>query len=141
MILSKLVFLQKILMRNYPKSVVLVTKCGMNIDYESLELQPCVHGSKGIFPMSLIDGNIESSQARNRLYDPRHADGRFLSFLIIFIVLVIYLLFCVLLPCVLTITERQRAHPNQVERGCKCPLLHKGSSSWKKRNRYFNDLE
>lgn len=51
--------------------------------------------------------NIESSRARNRLY-PRHADGRFLSFLIIFIVLVIYLLFCVLYrsryrACILTI--------------------------------------
>lgn len=52
--------------------------------------------------------NIESSRARTRLY-PRHANGRFLSFLIIFIVLVIYLLFCVLnrsryRACILTIS-------------------------------------
>lgn len=78
----------------------------------SSDFQPSVNKNKVIYSNALCDGNIESSQALNRLYDPRHVDGRFLSFLIIFIVLVIYLLYCVLLPCVLKITERQRAHPN-----------------------------
>lgn len=86
--------------------------------------------------------NIESSRARNRLY-PRHVDGRFLSFLIIFIVLVIYLLFCVLLPFVLTITVETAGASKLGRTWMQMSSFAYGMlcNSRKKRNRYFDELE